>query len=251
MASYVNITLDTVGVVPLSVSLNGDDERTTSTAVTLKVTLSEEDMANADKYQMAILGDIAGLDNSTDMPWEPFVSEKTITLTDGDGIKVVHVYIMDDLGNIGNYDAECGEDTIILYTEIPTVTVIGPTVARISENEGYNVSTFTFTADKKISDCKVMVVKSINSLHDDATNVLLSGANGSKITYQDTDGNTKLASDDDLSFSFGEISSFVSFGVGKELTVTVYGSDLFEAAGIDGAHIIKVFVKETDGSWSV
>lgn len=248
MASYVNITLDTVGVEPLSVSLNGDDERTTSTAVTLKVTLADEDKTYADKYQMCIYGDVVGHDS--EMIWEAYAEEKTIILTDGDGIKTVQVYIRDDVGNVGVYGS-CGEDTIILYTEVPTVTVLGPSVARISENEGYNVSTFTFSADKKISDGKVMVVKSINALHDDATNVLLSGANGSKITYSDTDGNTQAASGDNVSFSFGEISSFLSFGAGKELTVTVNGSDLLEAAGGDGAHIIKVFVKEQDGGWSV
>lgn len=240
MASYVNITLDNTGVTPLMVTLNSDETRTGSTAVTLSVFLADADKEYADNYTMCILGDVVSSGE-----WEKFAYEKTVVLTDGDGLKEVFVIIRDDLLNEG----DAVSDTITLYTTVPTVTVAGPTIARISTNEGKDVTTFTFTADKSIEALKVMAVENINVLHDDATSKLMPVTNGSKITVTNEAGESvKISSDTGLSLDLGGL---VAYSAGREFTVTVYGLDLYEASPDDGVKIIKVFVRERDGNWSV
>lgn len=244
MANYINITLDNTGVTPKSVKINGDETRTTSTAVTLQITLNEADAQFADTYEMAIFGSVVGAEDERNLNWEKFSFEKNITLTDGDGEKIVYVILRDDLHNEGSEVY----DEITLYTEVPTVNVSGPTIGRISNNEGKNITTFTFTADKSITNCKVMVVENINVRHDDATNKLLAATNGSKMTV-DINGETVDCSGDYLEFDLTELP-LMSLG-GKEFTVTINGIDLYYLSPADGVKIIKVFVKEKNGNWSV
>ena len=59
MASYFNLTLDTTAPSGLKVSINDDALYTTSTSVTVKITLSDEQTSG---YQMKIWG-IAGVAN--------------------------------------------------------------------------------------------------------------------------------------------------------------------------------------------
>ena len=62
MASYFNLTLDTTAPSGLKVSINDDALYTTSTTVTVKLTLSDEQTSG---YQMKIWG-IAGAANEGD-----------------------------------------------------------------------------------------------------------------------------------------------------------------------------------------
>ena len=79
MAGYFNITLDTTGPSGVSVKINGDAVRTTSTAVTLDITCADSDTTG---YQMKIWGDIGdtGLSES-DASWETFANSKNVTLS--------------------------------------------------------------------------------------------------------------------------------------------------------------------------
>ncbi len=240
MASYINLTLDNTGVTPLAISINNGEVRTGSTAVTVSITLAEEDKAYADSYYMAFYGDVAN-----EGEWVKFAYDKTVVLSEGDGTKEITVFIRDDLYNEGDGVS----DTITLYTAVPTVTVSGPSVSRISNNEGKNVTTFTFTADKDISAFKVVTAESINVLHDDATSLLIPDTFGSAITVVDENGETiPVNISGGLSANFGGLGKYAA---GREFTVTLYGNDLSEVSPDDGVKIIKVFAREYNGNWSV
>lgn len=255
MASYFNITLDTTAPSGVSVKINGDAVRTTSTAVTLDITCADSDTTG---YQMKIWGDIgeSGLteDSAT---WETFDTTKNVTLSDGlGGVLTVYVKVRDDLLNT----SETASDTIILYLETPEVTVVsGPTPARIttvaSHNDltafemvamlGKSISTVTFTADKDISDIKVMVANGINALHSDSSNVLIPSSDLSMIYTGTGDNSTVLTASDGLTASGLDIAA------GTEITVCIYGDDLQTVSPGDGVKLIKIFVREKDANWSI
>lgn len=240
MASYINLTLDTTGVTPLMMQINDGAERAASTAAKVTITLAEEDKANADSYSMMFIGDVVGAGE-----WMKFAYEKSIVLTDGDGLKDVTVVIRDDVYNEG----DPVNDTITLFTSVPVATVSGPSVARLSDKEGKNISTFTFTSDKPINAFRVVLAENINVLHDDATNKMIPTVNGSSVTVMNDYGNSiSINAADDLTFNMGGLGKYAA---GKEFTVTIYGNDICEISPEEGAKIIKVFVREFDGNWSV
>lgn len=254
MAGYFNITLDTTGPSGVSVKINGDAVRTTSTAVTLDITCADSDTTG---YQMKIWGDIGdtGLSES-DASWEAFANSKNVTLSDGQGDTLtVYVKVRDDLYNT----SATASDTIILYTETPTVTVVsGPTPVRITTVAGHDdatalekvailaksVSTATFTSDKDISDIRVMVVSGINALNADASNVLIPSAL-SKIYTGTSDDPTILTGSDGMTVSNLAIAS------GTEVHVAIAGDDLKTASSGDGVKLVKIFVREKDANWSI
>lgn len=246
MASYVNITLDTYGPLQPTVKLNGDARRTTTTSVVLTTLLNTRENDDPSILEMKVWGDVVGVPTESDAQWETYTKEKNIVLTSGDGLKEVYVKLRDDVYN----ESDENVDDITLYTEVPTVTIIGPSVAKISENEGKNVTTFSFVSNKRTKEFKVMVVKNINATHDDATNVLIPAGGGSKVAVNTNGGEMlRLSSDSGLYGKALLVSDGYSEGV--EFYVTIYGADLAAASPGDGIKIIKVFAKEADGLWSV
>lgn len=240
MASFINITLDNTGVTPRYIEINDGAARASSTAARVTITLDEADKAYADNYSMMFIGDVVGAGE-----WMKFAYEKNIVLTDGDGVKNISVIVRDDLYNEGDPVA----DTITLYTSVPTVNVSGPSVARISDKAGKNISTFTFTADKQINAFRIVLAENINVTQEDATNKTIPAVNGSKVTVINDYGEAiSINAADGLTFNMGGLGKYAA---GKEFTVTIYGNDICEISPEDGAKIIKVFVKEFDGNWSV
>ena len=240
MASFINITLDNTGVTPRYIEINEGAARASSTAARVTITLDEADKAYADSYSMMFFGDVVGAGE-----WMKFSYEKNIVLTDGDGIKEVHVVVRDDLYNEGDPVS----DTITLYTSVPTVNVSGPSVARISDKAGKNITTFTFVSDKAINAFRIVLAENINVTQEDATNKTIPATNGSKVTVINDYGEAiSINAAEGLTFNMGGIGKYPA---GKEFTVTIYGNDICEISPEDGAKIIKVFVKESDGNWSV
>ena len=156
MASYFNLTLDTTAPSGLTVSINDDALYTTSTTVTVKLTLSDEQTSG---YQMKIWG-IAGAANEGDASWETYAAKKSVTLESGDGLKTVHVKVRDD---VGNESAEASDD-ITLNTAVPAVTVTGPDKSKIS-----------FTVDVEFAEYKVCVVPETSSTQDAGTQIPTTG----------------------------------------------------------------------------
>lgn len=218
MASYFNLTLDTLAPQGLAVKLNNGSQYTTSSSVTLSISVSDASTAG---YQMKVWG-IDGAASEASAAWETFADSRSITLTEGDGLKTVYVRVRDDVYN----ETAAVTATITLDTSVPAVTIIGPDVSKISKTSPKDVATFSFTSDVAFTEYKVKVVPSKSSLQD--AGVLIGTANGST-----------------------NMSATGTFKASTAITCKIYGKDLEAASSGDGEKIIKVFVKNALGTWSV
>lgn len=218
MASYFNLTLDTLAPQGLTIKLNNGSQYTTSKAVQLAINVTDE---SADGYQMKVWG-IDGIAKESDAVWETLANVKDITLPTGDGLKTVYVKVRDDVYN----ETAVTSTSITLDTSVPAVTIIGPDVSRISKTSPKDVATFSFTSDVAFTEYKIKVVPSKSSLHDAGT--LIGTANGST-----------------------NMSATGTFKASTAISCKIYGKDLEIASSGDGEKIIKVFVKNTIGTWSV
>lgn len=218
MASYFNLVLDTLAPQGLTVKLNNGSQYTTSKNVTLSISVSDTSTSG---YQMKVWG-IDGASSEDSASWETFASTKSIALPTGDGLKTVYVKVRDDVCN----ETAAASANITLDTSVPAVTIIGPDVSRISKTAPKNVATFSFTSDVAFTEYKIKVVPSKSSLHDAGT--LIRTANGS--TNMNATG---------------------TFKASAAITCKIYGKDLEAASSGDGEKIIKVFVKNAHGTWSV
>ena len=218
MASYFNLTLDTLAPQGLTIKLNNGSQYTTSKAVQLAINVTDE---SADGYQMKVWG-VDGIVKESDAVWETLANVKDITLPTGDGLKTVYVKVRDDVYN----ETAVTSTSITLDTSVPAVTIIGPDVSRISKTSPKDVATFSFTSDVAFTEYKIKVVPSKSSLHDAGT--LIGTANGST-----------------------NMSATGTFKASTAISCKIYGKDLELASSGDGEKIIKVFVKNAHGTWSV
>lgn len=219
MASYFNLTLDTLAPTGLVVKVNGDAQYITSTEATLTLSLTDSPTTG---YQMKIWG-IEGVSSEEQASWETYSTEKAITLTSGDGVKTVYVKVRDDVGN----ESSTASDTITLDTKVPVVTITGPDKSKISKIATFNQSKFTFSSDVAFVEYKVCVVPQSNSTQDSGQ-VIPTSAGSSNTSG--TEGNYEAST---------------------PISVTITGTDLETASGGDGVKIVKVFVKTEAGLWSV
>ena len=219
MASFFNLTLDTLAPAGLSAKLNDDALYTTSTAVTLKLTLGDADTAG---YQMKIWG-VNGAADEASAVWETLTAEKAVTLPGGDGLKTVYVKVRDDVGN----ETAAVSDSITLDTAVPVVVITGPDRSKVSKVDGFNSAVISFTADVAFEEYKVCVVPASNSIQSAGT--VIPTANGSENTSGTAGG----------------------YAADTNISVTIKGADLEAASAGDGVKIVKVFVKNAAGTWSV
>ena len=218
MASYFNLILDTLAPSGVSISINSGAQYTTNTSVQLSISCGDSDTTG---YQMKIWG-ISGATTEKSASWETFSTSKTVTLPSGDGLKTVYVKVRDDVYN----ESSAASDSITLNTAVPAVTITGPDVTRISKVSPKNVAAFSFIVDCDFIEYKVKVVPSISSLESAGT------------TIATTNGSTNM-------------SSTGSFSASTAISCTITGADLETASSGDGSKIIKVFVKNSAGTWSV
>lgn len=219
MASYFNLTLDTTAPSGLTLSINDGALYATSTAVTLKIAVEDEQTTS---YQMKIWG-IDGVAEEAGASWETYATTKSVNLTSGDGLKTVHIKVRDD---VGNESTEVTDD-ITLNTAVPVVTITGPDKSKISKIAGFNTSIINFTSDVEFEEYKVCVVPQNNSTQDAGT--VIGTTNGS-INTSGSDGD---------------------YPASENIQVTINGADLEAASSGDGVKIVKVFVKNAAGTWSV
>lgn len=219
MASYFNLTLDTTAPGGVTLSINDGALYATSTAVTLKISVEDSPTTG---YQMKVWG-VEGVDSETAASWENFSTSKSVNLTSGDGLKTVYIKVRDDVGN----ESAQVSDTITLNTAVPVVAITGPDKSKISKISGFNQSVFNFTSDVEFEEYKVCVVPANNSTQD--AGVIIGTTNGSQNT-SGSDG---------------------SYPASENIQVTITGADLEVASSGDGVKIVKVFVKNAAGTWSV
>lgn len=219
MASYFNLTLDTTAPSGLSITLNDSDIYTTTTAVTLAVSLSDED---TNGYQMKVWGTADAAEENA-ATWETYQKSSSITLPTGDGLKTVYVKVRDAVGN----ETTAASDTITLDTSVPTVSVTGPDKSVISEVDGFNTAIINFMSDVVFEEYKVCVVASSSATQADGT------------VIPTTAGSTNTS------------GSEGGYEADTNIQVTIKGTDLETASSGDGVKIVKVFVRNAAGTWSV
>ena len=219
MASYFNLTLDTTAPSGLTLQINDGALYATSTAVTLKIAVSDGQTTG---YQMKIWG-VAGVEDEGSASWESYAATKSVNLTAGDGLTTVYSKVRDDVGN----ESAQVSDTITLNTAVPVVTITGPDKSKISKVSGFNQSIINFTADVEFEEYKVCVVPA-NSSEQDAGTVI--GTTNGSINTSGNAGN---------------------YPATTNIQVTITGADLEAASTGDGVKIVKVFVKTEAGIWSV
>jgi hypothetical protein len=218
MASFFNLSLDTLAPGGLSITLNDGALYTTSAAVTLKTTTTDQATTG---YQMKVWG-VSGAASEAQASWVTFAGTKSITLTTGDGLKTVYVKIRDDVGN----ETATASDTITLDTAVPVVTITGPDRSKVSKVSGFDTSVIDFVADVDFVEYVVKVVPSTSSLQSAGT------------TIPETAGSINT-------------SGTGTFESNTNIQTTIKGADLESASSGDGTKIIKVFVKTAAGTWSV
>lgn len=220
MSAFFNLTLDTLAPQGVSLTINGGAIYTANKAVTLTIGTTDESTAG---YSMKIYGSVVGASTADDAQWETFSTEKTVTITDGDGLKTIYIIVRDSVWN----ESTAKSATITLNTAIPVVTIVGPDASIISEITGKNASKFNFTADQVFDEYKVGIVPANNSSQADCSVIGTTG--GSKNT----------------SGTAGDYASDTN------IETTIIGSDFKTAAGgSDGTYVVKVFVKNKAGTWS-
>lgn len=219
MASFFNLILDTLAPAGLSLKLNSGATYSTSNTVTATISVSDEATTG---YQMKIWG-IKAAAAEADASWETFATSKSIVLTDGDGLKTVSIKVRDDVGN----ESAAVTASITVNTAVPVVTITGPDKTKISKVSGFDTCAFSFTSDVDFEEYVVKVVPNSSSLNTAGTQIPTTG--GSTNTSGKAGGYKKATAID----------------------VTIKGADLATASSGDGTKIVKVFVRNAAGTWSV
>lgn len=228
MANYVYITLDTTAPSNPTISISGGAVFATAQLVNLTISVGDADTTG---YQMKIWGDVDGSHNagvqSTEgsSTWISYSTNPQIKLSAGEGSKSISIKVRDDVYN----ESSVVVDSITLDTSLPVVTVTLPDVSKISKMTNKNSASFTFSSSESFVEYKVKLVGATGATHDTGTQIPTTG------------GSTNVTG----------TGSFTSATV---TTVTIKGVDL-ETAGANAVgnvqSIIKVFIKDSSGQWSV
>ena len=219
MASFFNLILDTTSPAGVTLALNDDARYTTSASITAKIGCEDADTTG---YQMKIWGSVDGAATEEEAVWVNFAATKPITLSTGDGKKTVNLKVRDDVGN----ESVVVTKEIILDTAVPVVTVTGPDKSKISKVATFNVAAISFTCDVDFVEYKVKVVPATTSLQD--AGVVIGTTNGST-----------------------NMSGTGEYPDAQAIDCTINAADLEAASAGDGEKIIKVFVRNAAGTWSV
>lgn len=219
MASFFNLILDTTAPAGVTLALNDDARYTTSASITAKIGCED---AETTGYQMKIWGSVDGAATEDDAAWVNFAATKAIALSTGDGKKTVNLKVRDDVGN----ESAVVTKEIILDIAVPVVTITGPDKSKISKVATFNVAAISFTCDVDFVEYKVKVVPATTSLQD--AGVVIGTENGST-----------------------NMSGTGEYPDAQAIDCTINAADLEAASAGDGNKIIKVFVRNAAGTWSV
>lgn len=226
MANFFYITLDTTGPSTPAITIEGSAVYTTSVLVDTWISTLDGDTTG---YQMKIWGDVDTSENvniqNTELlsSWITFSNSQQVKLSTGDGEKVTYLKIRDNVYN----ESSLTSDSIILDTTLPVVSIAGPDVDRISKITNKDTCSFTFTCDSEFDEYKVKVVNASGNAHD--TGQILETANGST-NMSGTNG---------------------GYPASTPIACQIKGADLEATDAGDGSKIIKIFVKDVAGNWSV
>ena len=225
MANYFYLTLDTNAPSNPLITLAGGAQYTSEQVITATISTDDGDTTG---YQIKIWGDVDdtydGDIQSTEgsSAWISYTTSKSIKLSSGDGTKTIYLKIRDDVWN----ETTEVSDSIILDASLPTVTTTAPDVSIVSKISGKDTCSFSFSVDCEFVEYVVKVVPAENSLHDAGTAI------------PTTNGSANMADTG-------------TFDASTPINCQIKGADLELASSGDGQKIVKVFVKESSGNWSV
>lgn len=223
--SYFYLELDTTAPANPSIIIENGSQFANQQLVEIAIDCTDEDTYG---YQMKIWGDV---DESYDSDiqskeetsnWITYQTSKQIKLSSGAGEKVLFLRIRDDVWNVSAQ----ASDSIILDTSIPVVTITDPDVKKISTVAGKDTVNFSFQCNEDFVAYTVRVVNSLGATHD----------TGQQIPT--TNGSVNMSGTGD-------------FPSGIPIHCSIKGKDLQSASSGDGKKIIKVFVQDKSGLWSV
>jgi len=226
MASYFTLTKDTLGPAGTSVSIESGAAYATNQIVNLTIGTSDTPVTG---YQMKIWGNVdvaydANIQATEGASaWQTYATSKQIKLSATDGSKTIHCRIRDDVYNEGSDDT----DSITLDTTVPVATITGPDVNKISKIATKDTSSFSFTCDAIFNEYKVKVVGSTGAAESTGTLI------------PTTAGSTNMS------------GNAGNYPASTPINCSIKGADLETASAADGDKIIKVFVKDASGLWSV
>lgn len=227
MANFVTIYLDTTAPANPTITISGGASFATAQLVNLGINTDDSDKTG---YEMLIWGDVdpaydtkvqATEGGST---WFAFNANPQIKLSATEGSKTINVRIRDDVRNA----SAVVFDTISLDTSIPTVTIVqGLDVTKISRMAQKDTASFQFSCNQSYVAYKVKLVANTGATNTEGAPIPTAG------------GSTNVTGS----------GAFTSATVH---TITLKTADLESAgANMNGANIIKVFVQEDSGTWSV
>lgn len=226
MANFQNLILDTTAPASPTISIEAGATFATNQLVNTTIGTADGDTTG---YQMKIWGTVDTANDANVQAtegasaWITYATSKQVRLSSGDGAKTLNVKIRDDVWN----ESAQASDNITLDTTVPVVTMSAIDVAKVSKIAGKTTATFTFTSDVSFTDYKVKIVSSSGSAESTGT------------TIPTTNGSINVS-------AVGG-----SFAAATPITTTIKGADLELASAGDGTKIVKVFVKDTAGIWSV
>lgn len=225
MASTFNLTLDTTAPASPTLAINAGAAYATSTSATANISTAD---GTTTGYQIKVWGDVDPAANANIQTtegasaWITYSTAQAITLSTGDGLKTINMRIRDDVGN----QTSIVTDTITLDTALPVATIsVAASPTKISKVATFDTSTFSFQADSHIQAWKVKVVPSTGSAESAGTTIPTSAGS--------------------LNTTGGALNASTN------QSVTIKGTDLETASAGDGSKIVKVFVQDDAGNWSV
>lgn len=229
MANFVYITLDTTSPANPVVSISGGAVFATSQLVTLTISVGDGDTTG---YTMKIWGDSNSIDDTYNTniqntegasQWIAYNTNPQIKLSATEGVKTINIKVRDDVFN----ESSVAVDTITLDTSIPTITTTLTGASKISKIATKDTSSFTFQSTESFIEYKVKLVGTTGSAENTGTQIPTTAGSAN-------------------------VSGTGSFTSATVTTVTIKGADLEAAGATSGTQaIIKVFVKDASGQWSV
>lgn len=224
MAS-TTITLDTTGPANPTLAINGGSAFATTEIAIANIGTTDGSTVG---YQIKVWGSVNPASNANIQAtegassWITYNAAQPITLSDGDGVKTINMRIRDDVGN----QTSIVTDTITVDETLPVATMSVPFAPiKISKVAGFDTSTGSFQSDTAIQAWKVKVVPSSGSTESSGTLIPTTGGS--------------------LNTSGGALAATTN------QSVTIKGVDLEAASAGDGEKIVKVFVQDIAGNWSV
>ena len=225
MASFFDLELDTLG--PSNPVLTFVDGLYTPVQIVNIDVLTDDPITTG--YQMKIWGDVdltfdanvQGTEGTS--TWITYTALKQIKLSTGDALKTVSMKIRDDVYN----ESTIASDTITFDSTLPIVNIVaGPDVTKISKILSKNECNFSFQTAEIFVEYKVKVVPNSASLENAGTTI--GTVNGSL-----------------------NMSGTGTFPAATPINSKITGADLEITSAGDGVKVIKVFVKDLAGNWSV